>query len=231
MDDVITVDVSSVVAHPRFQLYLKGIKRSFSSIHDIKEALQNINPNLLSISSSSTKPASASQPQVATVSTTTDFTDLSTTFTNDSDNKYTQCPYDYCGEQRHNLKKFIKVVLKRRKSIVSLVKNVTSAEKPPKSPNNPSSPGCLWLPLLRRQNFRAIKMILFNVFQSMVLWEAPERATSLRILVWQPLFFVKNLYQKLKTQCHGLIDSHSWSVVWSSNSCPSHMPQFLYLND
>ena len=46
LDDAITAAVSAVSGYAHLQLYLKGIKRSFRSILNIKEALQDIPPNL-----------------------------------------------------------------------------------------------------------------------------------------------------------------------------------------
>ena len=108
MDDAITAAVSSVSAHPHLQLYLKGIKRSFTSIREIKEALLDIPPNLLSSSPAHPKPASASRPRVATVSSTTNTSGNTAASSDTSGDKSTQYPCDYCGGQRHNSKKCFK---------------------------------------------------------------------------------------------------------------------------
>ena len=108
MDDAITAAVSSVLAHPHLQLYLKGIKRSFTSIREIKEALLDIPPNLLSSAPANPKPASASRPRVATVSSTANTSGTTTTSTDAPGDKSTQYPCDYCGGQRHNSKKCFK---------------------------------------------------------------------------------------------------------------------------
>lgn len=46
LDDAITAFVSAVSGYDHLQIYLKGKKRSFHSILDIKEAIQDIPPNL-----------------------------------------------------------------------------------------------------------------------------------------------------------------------------------------
>ena len=60
LDDAVTAAVSLVASHPHLQLYLKGVRRSLTSIREIKEAFLDIPPNLLSASSS--KPANSSRP-------------------------------------------------------------------------------------------------------------------------------------------------------------------------
>ena len=42
LDDAVTAAVSAVAAHPHLQLYLKGVRRSFTSIQEIKEAFLDI---------------------------------------------------------------------------------------------------------------------------------------------------------------------------------------------
>lgn len=55
MDNAIPTEVSLVAAYPHLQLYLKGIKRFFASIREIKEALLDIPPNILSALASALK--------------------------------------------------------------------------------------------------------------------------------------------------------------------------------
>jgi hypothetical protein len=105
MDDAITAAVSSVASHPHLQLYLKGIKRSFTSIREIKEALLDIPPNLLSSSASSSKSSTAttSRPRVAAVTTTP-----GSSTTSDSSKEKEEYPCGYCGGLRHSTKKCYK---------------------------------------------------------------------------------------------------------------------------
>jgi hypothetical protein len=111
IDDAITAAVSSVSGHPHLQLYLQGIKRSFTSIREIKEALLDIPPGLLSSTSASKSThASTSRPRVAAVTTNTagsSGSSGSSGLSADKD-KMSQYPCDYCGGQRHSSKKCYK---------------------------------------------------------------------------------------------------------------------------
>ena len=102
LDDAVTAAVSSVASHPHLQLYLKGVRRSLTSIREIKEAFLDIPPNLLA--STSPKPANSSRPPciaaLASEGASSDATSSSSSGTNG--NKF---PCAYCGGKRHSVDK------------------------------------------------------------------------------------------------------------------------------
>ncbi len=102
LDDAVTAAVSSVASHPHLQLYLKGVRRSLTSIREIKEAFLDIPPNLLSASSS--KPNNSSRPPriAALASEGSTSSSTSSNSTGTSGNKF---PCAYCGGKRHSVDK------------------------------------------------------------------------------------------------------------------------------
>ena len=102
LDDAVTAAVSSVASHPHLQLYLKGVRRSLTSIREIKEAFLDIPPNLLSASSS--KPTNSSRPPriAALASEGSTSSSTSSTSAGTSGNKF---PCAYCGGKRHSVDK------------------------------------------------------------------------------------------------------------------------------
>lgn len=100
LDDAVTAAISSVASHPHLQLYLKGVKRTLTSIREIKEAFLDIPPNLLATTSS--KPAYTSRPpRIAALNTE----GASSTSTGPNGNKF---PCAYCGGKRHSVDKCLR---------------------------------------------------------------------------------------------------------------------------
>ena len=100
LDDAVTAAVSAVAAHPHLQLYLKGVRRSLTSIREIKEAFLDIPPNLLSSSSASRPPSAPRHPRVSTLNS--EASPDSTPASGANNNKY---PCAYCGGRRHSVDK------------------------------------------------------------------------------------------------------------------------------
>ena len=100
LDDAVTAAVSAVAAHPHLQLYLKGVRRSLTSIREIKEAFLDIPPNLLSPSSTSRPSLAPRHPRVSALNpeSSSDATPPS----GSNNNKY---PCSYCGGRRHSVDK------------------------------------------------------------------------------------------------------------------------------
>ena len=100
LDDAVTAAVSAVAAHPHLQLYLKGVRRSLTSIREIKEAFLDIPPNLLSSTSSSRPPLAPRHPRVSTLNS--EASPDAAPASGSNNNKY---PCAYCGGRRHSVDK------------------------------------------------------------------------------------------------------------------------------